>query len=99
MGCVATRRTRLWKVCGSYAPPFQRTQLKLDVPKVASINAESVRALWASLELELYYFVNDDDERYSIQVRPCGISLSVTVLGVLFAGAPGTASQHLRPGC
>ena len=35
--------------------------------QVARLNGEAVRGLWASLSMELYYFANDDDERYSIQ--------------------------------
>eukprot|EP00698_Gefionella_okellyi_P026164 TRINITY_DN987_c0_g1_i1.p1 TRINITY_DN987_c0_g1~~TRINITY_DN987_c0_g1_i1.p1 ORF type:complete len:1045 (-),score=241.02 TRINITY_DN987_c0_g1_i1:90-3140(-) len=37
--------------------------------KVAQLNTEAVRGLWASLALELYYFTNDDDERFSIQAH------------------------------
>ena len=33
------------------------------------MNKEVVRSLWASLALELLYLTNDDEERYSIQVR------------------------------
>ena len=35
--------------------------------QVGRLNAEAARGLWASLGMELYYFTNDDDERYSIQ--------------------------------
>jgi len=35
--------------------------------QVGRLNAEAARGLWASLSMELYYFTNDDDERYSIQ--------------------------------
>ena len=34
---------------------------------VGRLNAEVVRSLWASLNWELLYLTNDDDERYSIQ--------------------------------
>ena len=37
---------------------------------VGRLNSEVVRALWASLSLELLYFTNDDEERYSIQAHP-----------------------------
>lgn len=37
---------------------------------VGSLNAEVVRALWASISLEMLYFTNDDEERYSIQAHP-----------------------------
>ena len=37
---------------------------------IGRLNAEVVRALWASLNLELLYFTNDDEERYSIQAHP-----------------------------
>ena len=36
---------------------------------VGSLSAELVRGVWASLALELLYVTNDDEERYSIQVR------------------------------
>jgi len=32
---------------------------------VGKLNGEAVRGLWASLSMELYYFSNEDDERYS----------------------------------
>ena len=34
---------------------------------VGRLNSEVVRSLWASLNWELLYLTNDDDERYSIQ--------------------------------
>ena len=34
---------------------------------VGSLNSQVVRSLWASLNWELLYLTNDDDERYSIQ--------------------------------
>ncbi len=34
---------------------------------LARLNPEVVRSLWASLNFELLYLTNDDDERYSIQ--------------------------------
>mmetsp|Transcript_25043 Transcript_25043/g.57669 ORF Transcript_25043/g.57669 Transcript_25043/m.57669 type:complete len:1323 (-) Transcript_25043:31-3999(-) len=37
--------------------------------QVGKLNEEAVRGLWASLGLELLYFTNDDDERYSIQAQ------------------------------
>ncbi|XP_022086060.1 pecanex-like protein 4 [Acanthaster planci] len=37
---------------------------------IGRLNAEVVRSLWASLNLELLYFTNDDEERYSIQAHP-----------------------------
>ena len=38
--------------------------------KVGRLNGEAARGLWAALSMELYYFTNDDDERYSIQSNP-----------------------------
>ncbi|KAJ1494078.1 Pecanex protein-domain-containing protein [Baffinella frigidus] len=35
--------------------------------QVGKLNGEAVRGLWSSLAMELYYFSNEDDERYSIQ--------------------------------
>eukprot|EP00111_Clytia_hemisphaerica_P005087 TCONS_00014638-protein len=43
------------------------TQQNLQVP-IASINSECVNGLWAALALELYYFTNDDEERYSCHI-------------------------------
>jgi len=37
---------------------------------VGRLNGECVRGQWASLALELLYFTNDDEERYSIQAHP-----------------------------
>ena len=36
---------------------------------VGRLNPEVVKGLWASLNFELLYLTNDDDERYSIQAR------------------------------
>ena len=36
---------------------------------LARLNPEVVQGLWASLNLELLYLTNDDDERYSIQAE------------------------------
>mmetsp|Transcript_28732 Transcript_28732/g.46522 ORF Transcript_28732/g.46522 Transcript_28732/m.46522 type:complete len:1392 (-) Transcript_28732:795-4970(-) len=41
--------------------------LRDQVFQVGSLNAEAVRGLWSSLNLELLYFTNDDEERFSIQ--------------------------------
>jgi hypothetical protein len=37
---------------------------------VGKLNSEAVQGQWASLALELLYFTNDDEERYSIQAHP-----------------------------
>ncbi|XP_038071553.1 pecanex-like protein 4 [Patiria miniata] len=37
---------------------------------IGRLNSEVVRSLWASLNLELLYLTNDDEERYSIQAHP-----------------------------
>ncbi|XP_071482865.1 pecanex-like protein 4 [Diadema antillarum] len=37
---------------------------------IGKLNSEVVRSLWSSLSLELLYFTNDDEERYSIQAHP-----------------------------
>jgi hypothetical protein len=36
---------------------------------VGKLNSEVVRGIWSSLNLELLYITNDDDERYSIQAH------------------------------
>lgn len=38
--------------------------------QVGRLNPEVVRGQWANLSLELLYFTNDDEERYSIQAHP-----------------------------
>jgi len=43
---------------------------KQDMPfYIGKLDAETVRAIWTSLNLELFFFTNDDDERYSIQAH------------------------------
>ncbi|XP_070577011.1 pecanex-like protein 4 [Ptychodera flava] len=37
---------------------------------IGRLNGEVVRGYWASLAQELFYFTNDDEERYSIQAHP-----------------------------
>ncbi|XP_060062887.1 pecanex-like protein 4 [Ylistrum balloti] len=37
---------------------------------IGRLNTEVVRGQWANLSLELLYFTNDDEERYSIQAHP-----------------------------
>eukprot|EP00794_Sanderia_malayensis_P019841 gene19841-21783_t len=44
------------------------TKQTINVP-IGRLDSENVRAIWASLSLELYYFTNDDEERYSIQAH------------------------------
>ena len=52
-------------------PPFRSHLLSLRPCdfSVARLNPETARGLWASLNLELLYLTNDDDERYSIQAE------------------------------
>ncbi|XP_013381869.1 pecanex-like protein 4 [Lingula anatina] len=38
--------------------------------QIGKLNAEAVKGQWANLGLELLYFTNDDEERYSIQAHP-----------------------------
>ncbi len=44
------------------------------------LDRETVKALWASLTVELLYLTNDDDERYSIQVYIFAFCKSAFVL-------------------
>lgn len=37
---------------------------------IGRLNSEAVKGQWANLSLELLYFTNDDEERYSIQAHP-----------------------------
>ncbi|CAH1261821.1 PCNX2 [Branchiostoma lanceolatum] len=57
-------------------PPFQGaytgrvlTQQEV-VTHIGQLSGEAVCGQWASLSLELLYFTNDDEERYSIQAHP-----------------------------
>ena len=36
---------------------------------LGALNSEAVSGMWANMVMELYYFTNDDDERYSIQAH------------------------------
>jgi len=45
---------------------------------VGRLNGECVRGQRASLALELLYFTNDDEERYSIQAHPTLLRNSVS---------------------
>lgn len=47
-----------------------RLCLKEDGVRVGELRPEVVQSIWASSSLELRYFTNDDDERYSIQAHP-----------------------------
>jgi len=47
-----------------------RLALKTDGVRVAEMKEAVVHSIWASASLELRYFTNDDDERYSIQAHP-----------------------------
>lgn len=47
-----------------------RLNLREDDVNVAELRPEVVQSIWASQSLELRYFTNDDDERYSIQAHP-----------------------------
>ncbi|XP_071963910.1 pecanex-like protein 4 [Antedon mediterranea] len=54
-------------------PPIFTSHILTRQPVMISIgrlNGEIVRALWASLAMELFYCTNDDEERYSIQAHP-----------------------------
>jgi len=50
------------------------TSLSLELVRVslrmARVSSAAVRSFWCSLSLELLFFANDDDERYSIQAHP-----------------------------
>jgi hypothetical protein len=45
-------------------------RLKEDKVQVGDLRPEVVQSIWAAASLELRYFTNDDDERYSIQAHP-----------------------------
>ena len=46
------------------------TKFREQEAPVGRLNSAAIEGLWASLHLELLYFANDDDERYSIQAHP-----------------------------
>jgi len=58
------------KVPSSAAYQVVRLCLHQDKVRVAELRSEVVQSIWASASLELRYFTNDDDERYSIQAHP-----------------------------
>ncbi|CAK8989375.1 Pecanex-like protein 4 (Pecanex homolog protein 4), partial [Durusdinium trenchii] len=49
---------------------LQHLSLQLAEVSLCSVRSKAVHGLWAALAMELYYFTNDDDERYSIQAHP-----------------------------
>lgn len=46
-----------------------RLALRPDDVRIGALRPEVVQSIWASQSLELRYFTNDDDERYSIQAH------------------------------
>lgn len=44
--------------------------LQEEMVYIGRLNSEAVKGQWANLSLELLYFTNDDEERYSIQAHP-----------------------------
>uniref|UniRef100_A0A7S1CHY5 Pecanex C-terminal domain-containing protein n=1 Tax=Bicosoecida sp. CB-2014 TaxID=1486930 RepID=A0A7S1CHY5_9STRA len=56
---------------GTSGSDFSGRLLTLESHKawVGSLNREVAHGFWASLTMELLYFTNDDDERYSIQAH------------------------------
>ena len=66
--------------------------------KVGRLNSEVVRSLWASLNWELLYLTNDDDERYSIQAEERILkNLTVEVVDPPL-GYPAYTSEPIRHG-
>ena len=73
---IAEEKPRLFSVDATASTSGQRSLYRsrmlalreCDV-SLARLNPEAVRGLWASLNLELLYLTNDDDERYSIQAE------------------------------
>ncbi len=45
-------------------------KLNTNYVHVGKLSSEVIKGIWASLNVELLYFTNDDDERYSIQAHP-----------------------------
>merc|ERR1712070_1142160 len=43
--------------------------LQREEVQVAQMSSQAIGGMWASLTLEMLYFTNDDDERYSIQAH------------------------------
>eukprot|EP00003_Mantamonas_plastica_P002454 TRINITY_DN11863_c0_g1_i1.p1 TRINITY_DN11863_c0_g1~~TRINITY_DN11863_c0_g1_i1.p1 ORF type:complete len:497 (-),score=138.81 TRINITY_DN11863_c0_g1_i1:27-1517(-) len=55
---------------GSVSYSAESLTMSTQTMLIGKLNYEAVRAQWSSMNLELYYLVNDDDERYSIQANP-----------------------------
>ena len=60
---------------------------------VGALHGQTKRAIWAGLQLELLYFANDDDERYSIQSHPH------ILRNLCIAAADEGASKRASQGC
>lgn len=69
--------------------------------RIGRLNSAAVYGQWASMQLELLYMTNDDDERYSIQAHPV-LLRNLTIQGAepplgypIFSPAPVAAVQPL----
>jgi hypothetical protein len=69
-----------------------RLCLNQDKVRVAELRSEVVQSIWASASMELRYFTNDDDERYSIQAHPTLLRNMIVQSAEypIFAGPPTT---------
>jgi hypothetical protein len=68
--------------------------------RLCLLSSTVIRSIWSSLSLELFYFANDDDERYSIQAHPqllrnLTVQVSEPPFGYpVFSGLPTILSTH-----
>ena len=65
---------------------------------VGRLNSEVVRSLWASLNWELLYLTNDDDERYSIQAEERILKNLTVEVADPPLGYPAYTSEAIRHG-
>jgi hypothetical protein len=49
---------------------LHRLQRKQETGVLGILDTPTVESIWASVDMELRYFANADDERYSIQAHP-----------------------------
>lgn len=72
LGQLISHHAQLFQSCLVFQGTYTSRVLSFQsIPvSVGKLNSEAVHGLWASLALELLYFTNDDEERYSIQAHP-----------------------------
>jgi hypothetical protein len=69
------------------------------VVKLATMNGESIKGMWANLLYELLYLTNDDEERYSIQAHKVFYSSLALITKFDHANCPGTIWLSIMAFC